>query len=261
MYPKMISLTGSASVVRKKAAEAKRLAESAFRWLAWVPFRTPSSSRTIRRFRRLSEQARTVEQAVDLAASFSSLKVAIAPVQVRDEIVGLLNMLEAVRPHTVLEIGTAKGGTLFLFTRVAHEDALVVSVDMPHGEFGGGYPRYMVPLLESFARPGQRIHLVEGDSHKEETLNEILRILGGRKVDFLFIDGDHNYEGVKRDFEMYSPLVSKGGMIAFHDIVSGPAIHVGGVPRFWGEVKATRDHKEFVRDKDQGGFGIGVLFL
>jgi hypothetical protein len=33
----------------------------------------------------------------------------------------------------------------------------------------------------------------------------------------LFIDGDHRYEGVRRDFEMYSPLVGAGGLIAFHD--------------------------------------------
>jgi hypothetical protein len=30
-------------------------------------------------------------------------------------------------------------------------------------------------------------------------------------VDFLFIDGDHTYEGVKKDFEMYSPLVRREG--------------------------------------------------
>jgi hypothetical protein len=31
--------------------------------------------------------------------------------------------------------------------------------------------------------------------------------LGGERVDFIFIDGDHTYEGVKRDFEMHSPLM------------------------------------------------------
>jgi predicted O-methyltransferase YrrM len=50
-------------------------------------------------------------------------------------------------------------------------------------------------------------------------LRKIEGILKGRKVDFLFIDADHSYEGVKKDFEMYSPLVRKGGIIAFHDII------------------------------------------
>lgn len=41
-------------------------------------------------------------------------------------------------------------------------------------------------------------------------------------MDFLFIDGDHAYEGVKADFEMYSPLVRKGGLVALHDICVHP---------------------------------------
>lgn len=249
------------NAVRKKAVEAKRVAESTLRWLAWVPFRRLSTARTIRKFRELSKEAKTIEQAVDLATSFKSLTTSIAPIQIIEEIVGLLKLVENAKPLTVLEIGTARGGTLFLFTRVAHDDALIVSVDMPHGDFGGGYPDYMAPILESFARQGQSIHLVEGDSHEDETLKEVTKLLNGRGVDFLFIDGDHKYEGVKRDFEMYSPLVSKGGMVAFHDIVPGPAIHVGGVPRFWDEIKAGRAHKEFIRDVSQGGFGIGVLLL
>jgi hypothetical protein len=58
--------------------------------------------------------------------------------------------------------------------------------------------------------------------------------LRDKKVDFLFIDADHSYEGIKKDFEMYSLLVRKGGIIAFHDIVpSGyPTLH-----KFWNEVK------------------------
>ena len=38
-----------------------------------------------------------------------------------------------------------------------------------------------------------------------------------KKIDFLFIDGDHNYEGVKADWNLYSPLLTRGSLIAFHD--------------------------------------------
>jgi predicted O-methyltransferase YrrM len=38
-----------------------------------------------------------------------------------------------------------------------------------------------------------------------------------KKVGLLFIDGCHDYEGVKLDFDLYSPLVVAGGWIAFHD--------------------------------------------
>ena len=63
---------------------------------------------------------------------------------------------------------------------------------------------------------------------------------------------------------MYSPLVRRGGLIAFHDIVPGPLECVGGVPRFWSEIKQkySRDKIiEIVRDWRQGGYGIGVLVV
>lgn len=37
------------------------------------------------------------------------------------------------------------------------------------------------------------------------------------KIDFLFIDGDHSYEGVKTDFELYSKLLVDNGIIVIHD--------------------------------------------
>lgn len=38
-----------------------------------------------------------------------------------------------------------------------------------------------------------------------------------KKIDFLFIDGDHSIKGCKEDYDLYSPKVVKGGYIAFHD--------------------------------------------
>jgi hypothetical protein len=37
------------------------------------------------------------------------------------------------------------------------------------------------------------------------------------KIDLLFIDGDHSYEGVKKDFELYSTILSDNGIIIIHD--------------------------------------------
>ncbi len=36
-------------------------------------------------------------------------------------------------------------------------------------------------------------------------------------IRFLLIDADHSYEGVRRDFEVWSPHVAEGGLIVFHD--------------------------------------------
>lgn len=49
-----------------------------------------------------------------------------------------------------------------------------------------------------------------------------------KKIDYLFIDGDHNYNPVKQDFEDWFPHVSDGGIIAFHD----SSANRGG-PFFW----------------------------
>jgi hypothetical protein len=53
--------------------------------------------------------------------------------------------------------------------------------------------------------------------------------------------------------------VAKGGLIGFHDIVPGPENNVGGVPRFWQELKKTRPSQEFVAGWKQGGYGIGLV--
>ena len=37
------------------------------------------------------------------------------------------------------------------------------------------------------------------------------------KIDFLHIDANHTYEGVKKDFELYSNIMNEGGIITIHD--------------------------------------------
>ncbi|KSW10801.1 methyltransferase [Pyrodictium occultum] len=168
----------------------------------------------------------------------------IRPAQVKEEIREFLSILQKIRPKIILEIGTERGGTLFLLSQVADEDATLISIDLPWDNraskghsFGFSYPPWREKLYRSFARGNQKIYLLRGDSHSQATLMEVKRILRGRKLDVLFIDGDHTYEGVKKDFEMYSPLVKKGGIIAFHDIV--PHLPETGceVNKFWNEIK------------------------
>ncbi len=205
----------------------------------------------------------SVEEAISFLFSDSIIAKLIEPMQIREEIEALARLVADTRPRVVVEIGTARGGTLFIWTRAAAPDATIVSIDLPGGLFGGGYPRLKAPLYRRLALPGQELHLLRGDSHSIETLQRLKEILQGRKIDFLFIDGDHRYEGVKRDYELYSPLVREGGIIAFHDIVPGPPEMVGGVPRFWRELKQRLPrgkYLEIVRDWGQGGYGIGVVF-
>lgn len=212
----------------------------------------------LKKLQREAAGLKSLEGTLDFAFQFRHNGIRFTPSQVREEITGFLKLLADHPPKTVLEIGTDKGGTFFLLARSARPDALIVSLDLPAGQ-GYAYPTWREPLYRSFAREQQRIELVRDDSHSPRTVEKIRRVLDGRPLDVLFIDGDHSYEGVKQDFEMYSPLVAKGGLVAFHDIVDGVAVHVGGVPKYWSEIKSSHPHLEFVKSWKQGGWGIGAL--
>jgi cephalosporin hydroxylase len=177
------------------------------------------------------------------------------------ELSQLLRLLEQHELRTVIEIGTYSGGTLYCWCRLAEPDALIVSIDLPGGVFGGGCtPERVEEMKLWFPQERQQLHLLPKDSHERSTLEEVESLLGETKVDFLFIDGDHTYEGVKQDFELYSPLVKTGGLIAFHDIVEAPEYPASRVWALWAELKGAYRHAEFTIERTIGGAGIGVLW-
>lgn len=230
----------------------------------------PTPPRLGRRMRRLAREALGIPTVLRLAERLCvrhehfvrlAMKSPFAPVQIESEICGLLELVAVRQPRRILEIGTARGGTLYLLSRATHPEALLVSVDISERN-------YRADLLRSFARDRQRIELLVGDSTAESTRAESRRLFPDG-VDLLFLDGDHSYEGISRDFELYWRLVQPGGMIVFHDIVEDNRTRhgidtggwTGGVPRFWAEVKQRHRYREFVRDWAQDGLGIGVIFV
>jgi predicted O-methyltransferase YrrM len=200
---------------------------------------------------------RDLDAAVAFAFNFRPFR----PIwQIRSELETFLKLVEQSNPRTIVEIGSAGGASSFLLASAMAEDGRLLCVDLPSGPFGGVAPEGRARLWRSFARTGQRVELLEADSHDQATLARVRTLLAGRRVDVLFIDGDHTYAGVKQDHEMYSPLVREGGIVAFHDIVPGPESDVGGVPRFWPEVKSP-NAQEIVADWSQQGYGIGVSYV
>jgi predicted O-methyltransferase YrrM len=178
------------------------------------------------------------------------------PFQVAEEFVPLLEEVRRLNPQTVLEIGTHRGGTLYLWARLARPDAILVSIDLPGGKFGGGYSPFRAPIYRRFAQERQKLHLMRANSHSESTLEETNRLLSGRPIDLLFIDGDHTHQGVKRDWEMYSPLVRSGGLVVFHDVAGNYG--ETQVKAFWDTIKASYAHKEYMTHPERL-YGIGVL--
>jgi cephalosporin hydroxylase len=202
-----------------------------------------------------------VHQTPESLANFVFSYRGVAPIQVRSELLEFASLVQERRPKALLEIGTHNGGTFFVLCQLADPHARVISLDLPGGRFGGGYGGYRVPVLRRMKRPGQRLHLLRADSHNPSTLSQLASVLQGTQLDVLFIDADHSYDGVKKDFEMYSPLVKLGGIIAFHDIVPGHPDLVGGVERFWNENKTNYRYCELIEAPQQPWGGIGVLFL
>ena len=188
-----------------------------------------------------------------------SWAVSIKPLQVKTEVIELCRIIQELKPKRIVEIGSASGGMLFLFGHVANPEK-IVSADLPRGRFGGGYPFWKVPFFRSFGKRGV-IQLIRADSHSKETLEKLKAHLNESQVDFLFIDGDHTYQGVKQDFQMYSPLVRKGGIVAFHDIVTHDPTVECEVDQFWKEVKQSYHYIEIIESPNQKWAGIGVLYL
>lgn len=179
--------------------------------------------------------------------------------QVKEEIFCLLKILRKKKIGAMLEIGYGEGGTLLLFMKAAAAHAVIASVgiSIKHNK------EYIVKRSSE-----REVLFLEINSHTPAALEQISKFFPDG-IDFLFIDGDHSYDGVKQDFQNYSPLVKKGGIIAFHDIIEDYERRYGivtfscsgGVPKFWKEIRGNYRNAEFVKDYKQDGAGIGVLFL
>ncbi|WP_372479535.1 class I SAM-dependent methyltransferase [Halomicrobium sp. HM KBTZ05] len=206
----------------------------------------------------------------------------IAMMQLRDEIEELASIIKEEQPKSVLEIGTANGGTLYVWSRYLDSTQQLISLDLPDGQFGGGYGERKAEIFREFS-PSKEFHFVRDNSHRSGVYEQVDNIADDG-LDFLFLDGDHSYQGVKQDFEMYSQLVNDGGIVALHDIVNHPdreAVieqrrrtvddieerHLSwgvshpdcNVDEFWAELSRNYDTEEIISHPKQTWGGIGIV--
>lgn len=159
--------------------------------------------------------------------------------QIENEFVTLLRFLQEKEVKTVLEIGCYDGGTARGFLGIG---CSVISVDIERRE-------RVLTLEEEFPK---KFKFVEMSSQEFELK---------KKVDVLYIDGDHGYEEVKADFNRFKDNVKPGGFIVFHDILDSE-LHAKqgcGVPKFWKEIKEEGDIELIHGGESWGGIGIKII--
>ena len=196
----------------------------------------------------------------EFANYFCDRRNAFHCMQVQGEIQRLAKIVADLRPSSVLEVGTFRGGTLALWCRLADVSATICSVDLRGGQYGAGYPWWRgLAYKRNLPRGNQRLHLIRGDSKTAPIVNQV-KGLFPRGIEFIFLDGDHTYEGARADFEIYFPMLAKGGVLAMHDIASHPSMPSVQVERLWREIKLRYKTDELIADPGQGWAGIGVVY-
>ena len=135
----------------------------------------------------------------------------------------------------LVEIGVWHGVTTRRLRVVMASDGILYAVDpYPVGRIGISLQR-LIARSEVGRVPNGRVEWVR------ETGADAARGLAPRlagRVEFVFIDGDHSYDGLRADWEGWSELVAPGGSIALHDSRSSPSrtIDNAGCVRFTREV-------------------------
>lgn len=196
--------------------------------------------------------------------------------QRRHEITMLWELYRRAAPKVVVEIGVAQGGTFAAWCVLGRPDATLIGIDRcvddcrprqgdqisPHivhhpvnrsTTNGGG--------MYALGRNNQIIKPINGWSHSPAVMEELLLILQGRKIDWLWHDASHEAGMARRDFDLYWPLVAEGGVAAFHDIQPS-AVPECNKSEWWAEARARTDYSacmEFLGAKGDDSMGIGVL--
>jgi predicted O-methyltransferase YrrM len=123
-----------------------------------------------------------------------------------------------------VEIGTLSGGgTIFMMEALRKKKALdtekIVCVDPFSGFYEKEDPTVSIETvkknLEKFDFDPDNVIFVPRISQDIEAV----RMVKSMTVNTVFVDGDHTYEGVKKDWENYSRLVMKNGYVIFDDYV------------------------------------------
>lgn len=181
----------------------------------------------------------------------------VTTAQIGWELMELVKIYDRLAPMNVLEIGSQFGGTLHYWLTGAEEGAKVANIDILQN-MGEADKARLPDTWRSWCPYGVAYKSFIGRSDDKDIFEGVRSFMP--VVDFLFIDACHTYEGAKADFELYGPLVRKGGIIALHDLVTpsfSPHIQVW---HLWRDIQAAGYVTQELRAGADYG-GIGVVYV
>ena len=164
-------------------------------------------------------------------------------------------LVAALKPKTLVELGTHGGGSYFSFCQSVVDNKLdtkTYAIDTWMGEKQAGF------YSESLFKKVMDFNIEHFDNFStlmKMTFDEALNEFDDNSVDLLHIDGFHSYEAVSNDFRTWYPKLSKEAIVLFHDTHE---IKPGfGVHQFWDELK--KEHREQCFEFKHS-HGLGMCF-
>jgi glycosyltransferase involved in cell wall biosynthesis len=164
-------------------------------------------------------------------------------------------LIGAMRPRSVVELGTHWGTSYFGLCRAAKEwglDTKCHAIDTWRGDPHAG--EYGEEVFESVRTINDR-EFGSFSTLVRSTFADAAERFPGNSVDLLHIDGFHTYEATREDFLAWRPKVSDTGLILLHD--SQERTTDFGVWRLVAELAAEYPVFEFVHGHGLAVVGVG----
>lgn len=172
----------------------------------------------------------------------------------------LYGLVRSMKPEVCVEIGSARGRSACSIGMALKENGSgkLFAID-PHRRTDWNDDG-SVDTFEIITRNLEALQLAD---HVEIVRRTSEEAAAGwtRPIGMIFIDGDHSYEGVKRDWDLFVPHVREFGVVVFHDtlwdIRPDPrwTREDMGVPRFVEELRA-QGYPVITVDRD---FGVSMV--
>lgn len=172
----------------------------------------------------------------------------------------LYGLARSIKPNVAVEIGSARGRSACFVGLALKENGTgrLYAID-PHVRTAWND----LDSVDTFSVMQQNVTELDLDSVVKivRSTSAEAAATWSEPIDLLFIDGDHSYDGVKADWERFSPFVSEFGVVVFHDTIwdrrPDPryARQGMGVPAFVEELR-IRGYPVVTVDHD---FGVSIV--